>query len=294
MLERDSKVLIHKMYRALKDKFKGKKEEYFCFSRKSKGNLRMDIHHLDRDISINTSLRVGYKPGDLHIITNGDIVSIGYQISDFKLYGRGSVGSFMELSEYLALLLFLVDIISDKRVHTFYDIVNPDNLPDVLKEYHIQTKEDFSRIIGSFDLGILQSMSRNTLFSTTYNLFRFIQSENTQYYRDIAKVADDCANQFYDDIDNLIKCKPSITSFKGILNGVAPLVSLNTGKSAETGKKPFNCYSNMGIASSTDLVSFNVSDTIFNLKQSCGLYVNSFSCSGCTLHSGKYTIELNP
>ena len=137
-------------------------------------------------------------------------------------------------------------------------------------------------------------MISNTLFITTYILFNSIKSENTQYYRDIAKVADDCANQFYDDIDNLIKCKSSVTSFRGILNGVAPLVSLNTGKSAETGKKPFICYSRYGNATSIDLVSFNVSSTLFDIKNYCELWIKSFSCSGCTLHSGKYTIEFKP
>ena len=95
------------MYRALRDKFKGKREEYFYFSRKARGGLKIDIRHLDRDISITTSLKVSYKPSDLHIITNGDIVSIGYQISDFRLYGRGGVNNFMELHDYLAFFTIL-------------------------------------------------------------------------------------------------------------------------------------------------------------------------------------------
>lgn len=102
VLDRDTKVLIHKIYKTLKDKFKSKKEEYFYFSRKSRNNVKIVIRHLDRSISITTGLKVMYSPSDLHIVTKGDFVSIGYRITDFAVCGRGYYNNYYELHDYLA------------------------------------------------------------------------------------------------------------------------------------------------------------------------------------------------
>ena len=76
MLDRDTKVLIHKIYKTLKDKFKSKKAEYFYFSRKSRNNVKIVIRHLDRSISITTGLKVMYSHSDLHMILQCVVVVI--------------------------------------------------------------------------------------------------------------------------------------------------------------------------------------------------------------------------
>ena len=295
MLERDNKVLIHKIYKTLKDKFKGKREEYFYFSRKAKRGIKIDIRHLDRNIRISTYLKVGYKPSDLHIITNGDIISVGYQISDFKVYGSVGMGNSLELHDYLAFLIFLVDIIFDTSVYRFYDIVNKNNIPKVLQEYNIQTEEDFNRVIGSFGLDKLQNMtSSKDLSKVSAELFNSIKAENTPYYRDIAKVSEDCANQFYGDIENIVECRSKITSFRKVLEDIVPLVTLNVGKSAESDKKPFICYSRYGNATPINLSNFNLSSILYDLKTYCEVYSDAFLFHEANLHSGKYTIDIKP
>lgn len=294
MLDRDSKVLVHKMYKTLKDKFKSKKEEYFYFSRKSRNAVKINIRHLGRNISITTSLGVRYSSSDLKLVTTGDIISIGYTITDFEVYGRGYRNNYIELHDYLAFLIFLVDITSDVGIPRFTTVADTNNIPAVLKEYNIQTEEDFNRVIGSFGLNRLKNINSKDLFRVSMDLFESIKAENTQYYRDIAKVSDDCANQFYDDIENLIECRPKITSFRKVLKDVVPLVSLNTGKSVENDKKPFICYSRYGNSTSINLSNFDLSSVLESLKDCCGVFYDSFSCHEANLHSGKYTIDIRP
>jgi len=291
VLDRDTKVLIHKIYKTLKDKFKSKKEEYFYFSR---NNVKIVIRHLDRSISITTGLKVMYSPSDLHIVTKGDFVSIGYRITDFAVCGRGYYNNNYELHDYLAFLIFLVDITSDTRVYRFYDIVNKNNIPRVLQEYNIQTEEDFNHVIGSFGLDKLQNMTSKDLFKVSAELFNSIKAENTPYYRDIAKVSEDCANQFYEDIENIVECRSKITSFRKVLEDIVPLVTLNIGKSAESDKKPFICYSRYGNATPINLSNFNLSSILFDLKTYCEVYGDVFMFHEANLHSGKYTIDIKP
>lgn len=295
MLDRDTKVLIHKIYKTLKDKFKSNRGEYFYFSRKSRNSVKIVIRHLDRSISITTGLKVMYSPSDLHIVTKGDFVSIGYRITDFVVCGRGYYNNnYYELHDYLAFLIFLVDITSDTRVHRFYDIVNKNNIPRVLQEYNIQTEEDFNRVIGSFGLGKLQNVTSKDLFKVSAALFNSIKVENTPYYRDIAKVSEDCANQFYEDIENIVECRSKITSFRKVLEDIVPLVTLNIGKSAESDKKPFICYSRHGNATPINLSNFDLSNVLWGLKDQCSVFYDSFSCHEANLHSGKYTIDIKP
>lgn len=295
LLDRDSKVLIHKIYKTLKDKFKSTRDEYFYFSRKSRNSVKIDIRHLDRNISITTSLKVKYRPSDLHIVTNGDFVSIGYKIIDFSVCGRGYSNNYYELHDYLAFLIFLVDITSNMSVYRFYDIANKNNIPKVLQEYNIQTEEDFNRVIGSFGLDKLQNMnSSRELFKVSMELFESIKAENTPYYRDIAKVSEDCANRFYEDIENIVECRNKITSFRKVLDDIVPLVTLNTGKSAENDKKPFICYSRYGNATPINLSNFNLSSILYDLKTYCEVYGDVFLFHEANLHSGKYTIDIKP
>lgn len=294
VLDRDTKVLIHKIYKTLKDKFKSNKERYFYFSRKSRNNVKIVIRHLDRSISITTGLMVMYIPSDLHIVTKGDFVSIGYRVTDFAVRGRGYYNNYYELHDYLAFLIFLVDITSDTRVHRFYDIVNKNNIPRVLQEYNIQTEEDFNHVIGSFGLDKLQNMTSKDLFKVSAELFNSIKAENTPYYRDIAKVSEDCANQFYEDIENIVECRSKITSFRKVLEDIVPLVTLNIGKSAESDKKPFICYSRYGNATPINLSNFNLSSILFDLKTYCEVCGDVFMFHEANLHSGKYTIDIKP
>lgn len=294
MLDRDNKVLIHKIYKTLKDKFKNKGNTSFYFSRKSRNGVKIYIRHLDRNISITTSLKVMYKPSNLQMVTTDDIVSVGYKITDFELYGRGYRNNYIELHDYLAFLIFLVDITSNVDISRFTTMADINNIPDVLKEYNIQTEEDFNRVIGSFGLDRLKNIKSSDLFSVSMSLFESIKAENTPYYRDIAKVSNDCANQFYEDIENLVECKSRVTSFRKVLKDVVPLVSLNTGKSAENDKKPFICYSRYGNATAINLSRFDVSDVLESLKDHCEVFYDSFSCHEANLHSGKYTIDIKP
>ena len=233
-----------------------------------------------------------YSPSDLQMVTTDDIVSVGYKITDFELYGRGYRNNYIELHDYLAFLIFLVDITSNVGISCFTTMADTNNIPAVLKEYNIQTEEDFNCVIGSFGLDRLKNIKSKDLFSVSMDLFESIKAENTPYYRDIAKVSDECANQFYGDIENLINARSSITSFRKVLRDVVPLVSLNTGKSAENDKKPFICYSRYGNATSINLSNFDLSSVLESLKDHCGVFYDSFSCHEANLHSGKYTIDI--